>query len=45
MTVCFFSNSHSSYPLLGKAVRAALLSTTMGIGLLPVSQLMPESSV
>ena len=35
MTVCFPRNS--SYPLLSKAVRAALLSTAMGISALPLA--------
>ena len=45
MTVRFFSNSPYSYPLLGKAVRAALLSTTMGIGLLPVASVAADAGV
>ena len=35
MTVCFPHNS--SYPLLSKAVRAALLSTAMGISAVPLA--------
>ncbi|PFG21471.1 iron complex outermembrane receptor protein [Pseudomonas lurida] len=38
MTVRFLRNSpDSSYPLLSKAVRAALLSTAMGIGVVPIT--------
>lgn len=40
MTVCF--PSHSSYPLLRKAVRAALLSTAMGISVVPLTVMAAE---
>ncbi len=43
MTVCFPRNS--SYPLLSKAVRAALLSTAVGISAVPLAAMAAQAGV
>ena len=45
MPVCFPRNTcDSSYPLLGQAIRAALLSTALGISTVPITVLATEGS-
>lgn len=43
MTACFHHNS--SYPLLGKAVRVALMSTALGISMTPIAGMAAQAGI